>query len=203
VPEGHLALEPDAAVEAAERVGYPVAMKIVSPDIIHKSDAGGVKLHLSDAEQVMDAFDLLTLRFQRHSPEGRLEGIYVEKMCPRGLEVVIGFRRDPQFGPILLFGLGGIFVEALKDEAGYLAPITADEAMQMLKGTCSFELLAGARGQPGADVAALARGLQRISQLATDFTEIAELEINPFIITAKESEPIVVDARMVLAETQK
>lgn len=203
VPEGHLAMEPAAAVEAAERVGYPVAMKIVSPDIIHKSDAGGVKLHLSDAEQVLDAFDLLTLRFQRHSPEGRLEGIYVEKMCPRGLEVVIGFRRDPQFGPILLFGLGGIFVEALKDEAGYLAPITADEAAQMLKGTRSYDLLAGARGQPGVDVSAVARGLQRISQLATDFTEIQELEINPFIITAKGSEPIVVDARMVLADTQK
>jgi len=203
VPEGHLAMEPGSAVEAAERVGYPVAMKIVSPDIIHKSDAGGVKLRLSDAEQVLDAFDLLTLRFQRHSPDGRLEGIYVEKMCPRGLEVVIGFRRDHQFGPILLFGLGGIFVEALKDEAGYLAPITADEAMQMLKGTRSYDLLAGARGQPGVDVTAVARGLQRISQLATDFTEIAELEINPFIITAKGSEPIVVDARMVLADTQR
>jgi acetyltransferase len=203
VPEGHLAMEPDAAVEAAERVGYPVAMKIVSPDIIHKSDAGGVKLRLSEAEQVLDAFDLLTLRFQRHSPEGRLEGIYVEKMCPRGLEVVIGFRRDPQFGPILLFGLGGIFVEALKDEAGYLAPVTADEAMQMLMGTRSYELLVGARGQPSVDVSAVARGLQRISQLATDFNEIAELEINPFIITAKGSEPIVVDARMVLAEPQR
>ena len=203
VPEGHLAMEPDAAVEAAERVGYPVAMKIVSPDIIHKSDAGGVKLRLSDAEQVLDAFDLLTLRFQRHSPQGRLEGIYVEKMCPRGLEVVIGFRRDPQFGPILLFGLGGIFVEALKDEAGYLAPITADEATQMLKGTRSYDLLVGARGQPGVDVSAVARGLQRISQLATDFTEIQELEINPFIITARGSEPIVVDARMVLSDAQK
>ena len=203
VPEGHLAMEPDAAVEAAERVGYPVAMKIVSPDIIHKSDAGGVKLHLSNAEQVLDAFDLLSLRFQRHSPGGRLEGIYVEKMCPRGLEVVIGFRRDPQFGPILLFGLGGIFVEALKDEAGYLAPITADEATQMLKGTRSYDLLVGARGQPGVDVSAVARGLQRISQLATDFTEIQELEINPFIITARGSEPIVVDARMVLSDAQK
>jgi acetyl coenzyme A synthetase (ADP forming)-like protein len=203
VPEGMLALDAYAATDAAERIGYPVAMKIVSPDIIHKSDAGGVKLHLSDAEQVLDAYDLLTLRFARHAPDARLEGIYVEKMCPRGLEVVIGMRRDPQFGPIMLFGLGGIFVEALKDEAGYLAPITAEEAMQMLRGTRSFELLAGARGQPGVDVAAVARGLQRISQLATDFNEIAELEINPFIITAKGSEPIVVDARMVLAETQR
>jgi acetyltransferase len=174
-------------------------MKIVSPDIIHKSDAGGVKLHLSDAEQVLDAYDLLTLRFARYAPEARLEGIYVEKMCPRGLEVVIGMRRDPQFGPILLFGLGGIFIEALKDEAGYLAPITAEEAMQMLMGTRSYELLAGARGQPGADTSAIARGLQRVSQLATDFSEIAELEINPFTIMAGGGEPIVVDARMVLS----
>jgi acetyl coenzyme A synthetase (ADP forming)-like protein len=199
VPEGMLALDADAATDASERIGYPVAMKIVSPDIIHKSDAGGVKLHLSDAEQVLDAYDLLTLRFARHAPDARLEGIYVEKMCPRGLEVVIGMRRDPQFGPILLFGLGGIFVEALKDEAGYLAPITAEEAMQMLSGTRSYELLAGARGQPGADTTAIARGLQRISQLATDFPEIAELEINPFTVTTVGGEPIVVDARMVLS----
>lgn len=203
VPEGMLALDAEAARDAAGRIGYPVAMKIVSPDIIHKSDAGGVKLHLSDAEQVLDAYDLLTLRFARHAPDARLEGIYVEKMCPRGLEVVIGMRRDHQFGPILIFGLGGIFIEALKDEAGYLAPITAEEAMQMLSGTRSYQLLTGARGQPGADTAAIARSLQRISQLATDLPEIAELEINPLTVTGGGGEPIVVDARMVLSDVDR
>ncbi|MBW1806687.1 MAG: acetate--CoA ligase family protein [Deltaproteobacteria bacterium] len=199
VPEGYLAKDAVAAIEAAERVGYPVAMKIVSPDIIHKSDVGGVKLHLSDPEQVQDTYDLLSLRIQRRAPEARLEGIYIEKMCPLGLEVVVGMRRDPQFGPMLMFGLGGIFVEELKDEACYLAPITADEAMQMLMGTRSYRLLEGARGQAGVDVSAIAKGMQRMSQLVTDFPQISELEINPFTVGEAGSEPVVVDARMIIS----
>lgn len=203
VPEGYLAKEAVAAIEAAERIGYPVAMKIVSPDIIHKSDVGGVKLHLSDPEQVQDAFDLLSLRIQRRAPEARLEGIYIEKMCPHGLEVVVGMRRDPQFGPMLMFGLGGIFVEELKDEACHLAPITADEAMQMLRGTRSYSLLQGARGQAGVDVTAIARGMQRLSQLVTDFSQITELEINPFTVGEAGSEPVVVDARMIISDVNQ
>ena len=202
VPAGVLVTEREDAVEAAERLGYPGAMKIVSPDVVHKSDVGGVRLSVSDPEQVLDSFDLLTLRVQRHAPGARLEGLYLERMCPRGVEVVLGMRRDPQFGPILLFGLGGIFVEELEDVAAGLAPITADEAVQMLTGTRSYQMLARSRGAAEIDLDELAGGLQRISQLATDVPSLAELEINPFTLLGKGRTAMVVDARMSLLEQE-
>lgn len=199
VPPGEVALSVDDAVEIAQRVGYPVAIKIVSPDIIHKSDFGGVRLHLTNAEAVRDAYDLMMLRIQRRAPEARLEGVYVEKMAARGREVIIGMTRDPQFGPMLMFGLGGIFVEIMKDVTFHLAPITAEEAMQMLMGTRSYALLKGARGQAGVDLPGIANGLQRISQLVTDFPQITELDINPFIVGEVGTEPVVADARMTIS----
>jgi len=198
VPSGHLATSIDEAVDVAERVGYPVAMKIVSPDIIHKSDFGGVRLNLSNADRVRDAFDLMMLRIGRRVPDAELDGVYVEKMCTRGRETILGMTRDPQFGPMLMFGLGGIFVEVMKDVAFHLAPITADEAMQMLLGTRSYTLLKGVRGESGVDIAAIARGIQQVSQLATDFPQIVEMDINPFIVGAVGTEPVVADARMTL-----
>jgi len=201
VPEGALATTVDEAIDVAERVGFPVAMKIVSPDVIHKSDMGGVRLNLADPEAVRDAFDLMMLRIRRQLPEARLDGAYVERMCSRGREIIIGMSRDPQFGPMLMFGLGGIFVEVMKDVTFYLAPITADEAMQMLMTTRSYKLLKGARGQSGVDLNAIATGLQRISQLTTDYPQIAELDINPFIVGEVGTEPFVADARMTLTET--
>ncbi len=200
VPEGALARTVDEAVDVAGRVGYPVAMKIVSPDVVHKSDMGGVRLHLADADAVRDAFDLMMLRIRRALPEARLTGVYVERMCARGREVILGMTRDPQFGPMLMFGLGGIFVEVMKDVTFHLAPITNDEAMQMLLGTRSYALLEGARGQSGVDLSAIATGLQRISQLVTDFSQILELDINPFIVGQTGTDPFVADARMTLAE---
>lgn len=199
VPPGRLAGTAIEAVEIADRVGYPVAMKIASPQIVHKSDLGGVQLNLGTPTQVRDAFELMMMRIPKRAPEARLDGAYVEKMCGRGTEVIIGMTRDPQFGPMLMFGLGGIFVEVMKDVTFYLAPITADEAMQMLMGTRSYALLRGARGKEAVDLRAIASGLQRISQLATDFPEIAELDINPFIVGEVGSEPIVADARITLA----
>ncbi len=201
VPEGALATTVDEAIDVAERVGFPVAMKIVSPDVVHKSDMGGVRLNLADPEAVRDAFDLMMLRIRRQLPEARLDGAYVERMCSRGREIIIGMSRDPQFGPMLMFGLGGIFVEVMKDVTFYLAPITADEAMQMLMATRSYKLLKGARGQSGVDLNAIATGLQRISQLTTDFPQISELDINPFIVGEVGTEPFVADARMTLTET--
>ena len=199
VPAGYVAASADEAADAAGRLGYPVAMKIVSPDIIHKSDLGGVRLALSNADEVRDAFELMTLRIGRRAPEAHLVGVYVEKMCARGREVILGMTRDPQFGPMLMFGLGGIFVEVMKDVTFHLAPITADEAMQMLMGTKSYPLLAGARGQAGVDMAAIARCIQRISQLATDFPGIVEMDINPLMVGEIGTEPSVADARMTLS----
>ncbi len=196
---GQLARSADEAVDIAERIGYPVVLKISSPDIIHKSDFGGVRINLANAEQVRDAFDLMMLRIQRRAPNAFIRGGFVEKMGTRGREVILGMTRDPQFGPMLMFGLGGIFVEVMKDVTFHLAPITADEAMQMLKGTRSYALLKGARGQSPVDLDAIAGALQRISQLATDYPEIMELDINPFIVGPVGTDAYVADARMTLA----
>ena len=195
---GQLARTADEAVDIAERIGYPVVLKISSPDIIHKSDFGGVRINLANAEQVRDAFDLMMLRIQRRAPNAYIRGGFVEKMGTRGREVILGMTRDPQFGPMLMFGLGGIFVEVMKDVTFHLAPITADEAMQMLKGTRSYALLKGARGQSPVDLDAIAGALQRISQLATDYPEITELDINPFIVGPVGTDAYVADARMTL-----
>jgi acetyltransferase len=197
---GELAADANAAIEIAGRIGYPVVLKIVSPDIIHKSDVGGVRVNLANAEQVRDAFDLMMLRVQRVAPGAVIRGGYVEKMGARGREVILGMTRDPQFGPMLMFGLGGIFVEVMKDVTFNLAPITAEEAMQMLKSTRSYALLKGARGQAAVDLHAIAAALQRISQIATDYPQITELDINPFIVGEVGQEAYVADARMTLKE---
>ena len=198
IPEGYLATGVEEAVELAGRIGYPVAMKIVSPDIVHKSDIGGVRLNINNRDEVQDSFDLMTMRIGQRAPDAWLEGVYVEKMMNKGLEVIIGMNRDPQFGPMLMFGLGGIFVEAMKDIAFHLAPITLVEALQMLKATRSYEILKGKRGHEEVDLAAIAIGLQRISQLTTDFPQITELDINPFIVGEIGVDPVVADARMTL-----
>ncbi|MBE7500993.1 MAG: acetate--CoA ligase family protein [Verrucomicrobiales bacterium] len=195
---GNLATNADQAVETANRIGYPVVLKISSPEIVHKSDFGGVRINLANSEQVRDAFDLMMLRVQRRAPNAYIRGAYVEKMGNRGREVILGMTRDPQFGPLLMFGLGGIFVEVMKDVTFHLAPITAEEAMQMLKGTRSYALLKGARGQAPVDLNAIASALQRISQLATDYPEIKELDINPFIVGEVGADAYVADARMTL-----
>ena len=200
VPAGFLANSPEEAVEIGERIGFPVALKVVSPDIIHKSDIGGVRLNLIDAAAVRDAFDLMMLRVGQKAPRAMIEGIYVEKMVDRGLEVIIGMNRDPQFGPMLMFGLGGIFVEVMKDVTFHLAPISEADALTMLKSTRSYEILEGRRGQKGVDLSAIAQGLQRISQLTTDFPQISELDINPFIVGEIGKNPIVADARMTLRQ---
>ena len=199
VPAGQVANSPEEAIIAAEKIGFPVAMKIVSPDILHKSDVGGIKLQISSLEEVRDTFDLLTLRVNRQAPYARLFGVYVEKMCARGMEVVLGMKCDPHFGPMLIFGLGGIFVDVLKDFSCYLAPITAEEALQMLKETRSYSMLKDARGQSDIDLKPIASGLQRISQMATDFPQISELNINPYIVGGVGTGPVVVDARITLA----
>jgi acetyltransferase len=198
IPDGKLASSSDEAIEIAKRVGFPAAMKIVSPDIVHKTDLGGVQLNLASAGKVRDAYDLMMLRIREKAPDARIEGVYVEKMVDTGLEVIIGMSRDPQFGPMLMFGLGGIFVEVMKDVTFHLAPITSEEAVQMLLATRSYEILKGKRGQKGVDLEAIANGLQRISQLTTDFPEIQELDINPFIVGEIGGTAVVADARMTL-----
>jgi len=200
VPKGGLAITGDEALELARQLGYPVAMKIASPDVIHKSDAGGVKLNLMNGEAVRDAFDLMMLRIRQRVPGARIEGVYIEQMCRRGREVILGMTRDPQFGPMLMFGIGGIFVEVMKDVTFNIAPITRDEATEMLESTKSYALLKGVRGLREVDLSAIAEALQRISQLVTEFPEIAELDINPFMVGEVGEASIAADARITIRD---
>ncbi|MCL5736161.1 MAG: acetate--CoA ligase family protein [Actinobacteria bacterium] len=199
VPDGRLVSTVEEAIEVGSQLGYPLAMKIVSPDIIHKSDVGGVKLGLNTRREVADSFELMMVRVARMAPQAFLEGVYLERMVPKGREVILGMTRDPQFGPMLMFGLGGVFVDIMQDVTFHLAPITSAEAMGMLVGTRSFRLLEGFRGEEGVDITVIAEALQRISQLVTDFPQIAELDINPFMVGGPGEKPVVVDARIKLA----
>ena len=200
IPNGEICVSADQTVEMAEYIGYPVAMKIVSGDIIHKSDIGGVKINLHNSEAVRDAYDLMMMRIKRLLPDIRLEGVYVEEMASKGREVILGMSRDPQFGPMMMFGLGGIFVEVMKDVSFNLAPITKDEAMQMLEATKSYEYLSGIRGQAAVDIESIAIGLQRMSQLVTDFPQIKEMDINPFIVGTAGVQSVAADARITLSD---
>jgi acetyltransferase len=200
VQPGQLAATAAEAVEAAGKLGYPIVMKIASPDVIHKSDVGGVKLNLNSPTAVLDAYDLMMMRIGARMPDARINGVYVEKMCESGREVILGMVRDPQFGPMLMFGLGGIFVEVMKDVTFHIAPITQDEARQMLESTKSFALLKGVRGEAGVDFDAIATSLQRISQLVTDFPQIVEMDINPFIVGSLGRVSVAADARITLKE---
>jgi acetate---CoA ligase (ADP-forming) len=199
VPEGRMVTTVGEAVEAALQLGFPLAMKIVSPDIVHKSDVGGVKLNVTTRQDVADSFQLMMLRVAEQVPDAFLEGVYLERMVAKGREIILGMTRDPQFGPMLMFGLGGIFVEVMQDVSFHLAPITSAEAMSMLMGTRSYRVLEGFRGEARVDIVVIAEALQRISQLVTDFPQIDELDINPFMVGGPGEESVVVDARIQLS----
>jgi acetyl coenzyme A synthetase (ADP forming)-like protein len=199
VPASHLATTPDEAAAAAEEMGYPVVLKVASPDILHKTDVGGVKLHLGSAGDVRDAFDLIVYRANRYLPEARIWGCLVQKMVPGGREVLIGMSRDPQFGPLVAFGLGGIYVEALKDVVFRVAPFSRTDAQEMVREIRSYPLLEGVRGEPPADHAAMVDALCRVSQLVTDFPEIVEMDINPLMVFEEGEGAVALDMRLVLA----
>ena len=201
VPEGRIAGSSGEAVDIAKYIGFPVAMKVVSPDVLHKSDVGGIKLGISSPEEVQDTFDLISLRVARRAPKARLRGIYIEKMTTEGLHTVMGMISDPRFGPILMFGLGGTIVDRLEGSSCFLAPITAEEAFQMLSESHSYMLLKKTRSTHDVDIDAIITGLQRTSQLVTDFPQIKELHIDPFIVGRTGTGAVVVDARISLLRT--
>lgn len=184
------------AANIADQFGYPVVLKIWSPDIIHKSDVGGVKVRLENAQEVMDAFDLMMFRIPKKLPNAKILGVLVQQMCGGGKELILGMNRDPHFGPLMMFGMGGTMVEVMHDVAFYLAPLTAEEAKQMLVSTRTYKMLTGARGQKSVDIDAVAEALQRLSQLVTEFPEIQEMDINPFMVGPAGTTPVAVDARI-------
>jgi len=199
VPKSKLATTPEEAVQFAEEIGYPVVMKIASPDILHKSDIGGIKVGVTGAGNVRDAFDLLVYRAQRFMPDAQIWGVQVQEMVTGAKEIIIGMNRDPQFGPMIMFGLGGIYVEVLKDVTFRIAPVTAQEAREMVGEIRSHHLLEGVRGERAADIDAIVDCILRISQLVTDFPEIVELDINPLLVREAGGGAIAVDMRLVLS----
>jgi len=198
LPKAMLAHSPDEAVRLAAEIGYPVVMKIASRDILHKSDIGAVKLGLANPTDVRDAYELIDYRARRHNPDADIWGVLVQQMIVGGKEVIIGMSRDPQFGPLLMFGLGGIYVEVMKDVVFRIAPIDRNEARQMVESIRSYPLLKGVRGEPPTDVDAIIDTILRVSQLVTDFPGIVELDVNPLIVHEAGQGGTVLDARIIL-----
>lgn len=195
-----LAENENQAVKAARKIGFPVVLKIVSPDVLHKFDFGGVKLNLRDSQAVRCAYREICENVHSNNPKARILGMIVEEMAPEGKEVILGMNRDPQFGPILMFGMGGIYVEALEDVTFRLAPIRELTAEMMIKRTRTHKILEGYRGGPVYDTEAIATCLKRLSQLVVDFEEIEELDINPLIVYEKGRGCRIVDARIILRQ---
>jgi len=189
------------AVEAAQKIGLPVALKIASPDILHKFDFGGVKLNLKNKNEVLKAYHEILENILAKKPEAKIRGVIVEEMASKGKEIILGMNRDPQFGPILMFGLGGIYVEVLEDVTFRLAPIRELTANVMITSTKTYKILEGFRGEPAYDTEAVAECLKRLSQLVIDFEDIKELDINPLIVYEKGKGCAIVDARIILGSS--
>ncbi|MER7998275.1 acetate--CoA ligase family protein [Streptomyces sp. NPDC095613] len=190
----------DEAVALADRIGFPVAMKIVSPQILHKTDAGGVRIGLNSAAEVRSAFSAIVTNARAYDPEARILGVQIQQMVPAGTEVLVGTVTDPTFGKIVAFGLGGVLVEVLKDVTFRLAPTTRDDALSMLDGIRAADVLRGVRGSAGVDRDALAELVVTVSRLAADFPEIVEVDLNP--VFASESGVMAADVRILLTDEQ-
>jgi acetate---CoA ligase (ADP-forming) len=184
----------DEAVAAAHEVGMPVVIKIDSPDIVHKTDVGGVALDLRTEEDVRTAFDAMVKRVAQRQPDARIDGVLVERFVRGGRETIIGVSQDPSFGPVIMFGLGGIYVEALRDVAFRIQPVSDIDAHEMVRGIRGVRLLEGMRGEAPADMAAIEETIQRVSQLVGEHAGIIEMDINPFVVL--EQGGIAVDARI-------
>lgn len=184
------------AVEFAQKIGYPVVLKIVSPDVIHKSDVGGVIVNLEDAKDVQKAYEQIMDSVKKHKPKAKIVGVLVQEMAPQSTEIIVGATKDPQFGPTLMFGLGGIFVEILKDVTFRIAPITEDEAREMITAVKAYPLLKGYRNAPQADIEAIVEILLNTSRLVMEHQEIKELDLNPIMVYEKGAKTV--DARIIL-----
>ncbi len=184
------------AVEAAKRIGYPVAMKIISPDVVHKIDVGGVKLDLNRDQDVSEAFDEILKNVNAQVPGARIEGVLLQEYITGGTETIIGIHRDPKFGPLLMFGLGGIYVEAYRDVSFRLAPIRELSADNMISQIRGSKILQGFRGQPPADTKSIAECIERLSQMSIELPDVAELDVNPLVAFANGCKAL--DARIIV-----
>ena len=191
-----LATSSEEAVTMAVEVGFPAVMKIVSPDVIHKSDAGGVKLNISDGAAAAGSYDDIIQAVGGAVPKAVIEGVLIAPMISGGVEVIMGMLRDPQFGPAVMFGLGGIFVEILKDVVFEIAPVERAAAERMIKSIKGYPLLAGARGSQPCHLESLIDIVTGLSRLALELPEIKEIDLNPVLATPERS--FCLDARLLL-----
>jgi len=186
----------EEAVDAAREIGFPVVLKIVSPQVLHKSDAGGVLIDIGDEDRVRAGYNRILENVRANVPDAEITGILVQEMAPSSTEVIVGSTKDPTFGPTIMFGLGGIFVEILRDVAFRLAPITQADAEEMIREIRSYKILEGARGMPRADQEAIAEILLNTSRMLVECPEIKELDMNPVLVYEKGAK--IVDARIIL-----
>ncbi len=198
VAMAHLAKKAKKAVEIADELGYPVVMKIVSTGISHKSDVGGVVVGLRDAKAVRKAYKEMLERVAEAAPNAKIDGVAIQSMAKQGTEIIVGSTTDPQFGPVLMFGLGGVFVEVLKDVAFRVVPLEERDAKQMVREIKGLPILQGVRGQEPADLEAIEALILRVSDFIEAHPEIAELDLNP--VFAYSDGALAVDARIVLTE---
>ncbi|RLI50737.1 MAG: acetyl-CoA synthetase [Candidatus Thorarchaeota archaeon] len=203
IPPYETATTADEAVEKARRIGFPVVLKILSKDILHKSDAGGVKINLKSEEAVRAAFEEIMENARRYGAETGIEvdlsrGVFISSFAEMGTEVIIGVTRDPQFGHALMFGLGGIFVEVLKDVTFRLIPLSESDAREMVGEIKAAKILEGIRGQPPRDVDALVRVIMSVSKMVEENPEIRELDCNPTFVYERGKGALVVDARILI-----
>ncbi len=197
VAEAHLATDAEEAAKAAKKVGFPVVIKIVSPDITHKSDVGGVRVGLESKKEVKQAFEEMMAAVGAKQPDARIEGVAVQAMAPAGVEVIVGVSKDPQFGHVIMFGLGGVLVEVLKDVAFRIVPLETRDARQIVREIKGYPVLEGVRGQPPADVAALESLILKLSEFVEANPQVEELDLNPVFVYSDGV--IAVDARIVIA----
>jgi acyl-CoA synthetase (NDP forming) len=196
VVQTRLARTKKEAVLQSQRIGFPVVLKIVSPDVIHKSDSGGVKLDLNNVTEVKTAYSEMIKTISQQYPDAVIHGVSVQKMVRPGTEVIVGTSKDPQFGPVIMFGLGGIFVEVLKDVSFRIVPVSQRDAQEMIKEIKGYPLLQGVRGKESSDIPALVEMILKISNLVEEYPQIKELELNP--IFAYRDGAVAVDARIIL-----
>ncbi|MEM1989208.1 MAG: acetate--CoA ligase family protein, partial [Candidatus Bathyarchaeia archaeon] len=198
MPRAAVARSREEAGRIADEIGYPIAMKIVSPDIIHKTDIGGVVLGIKSRADVEENYELLVRRTRTIMPRARILGVLVQRMVPRGREVIVGAVRDPQFGPLIMFGLGGIYVDFLRDVSYRLGPLTKSETAQMIEETKAYILLRGVRGEPPSDIDAVIDVILRISQVMAQVEEISEIEVNPLFVYESGEGCLGVDIRVII-----
>ena len=197
-PKNYFARTSAEAIQAARNIGLPVVMKIISPQVIHKSDIGGVRLNLRNDDEIEEAFFEITTHARNIIPSAQIYGVMIQEMIKDGKEIIAGITKDPQFGHMIMFGMGGIYVEVLKDVSFRINPLSLEDAYDMIRETRTFPLLRGVRGEPEADLEAIENALLILSQMASDFPYILEADINPLLVMERGKGIVAIDARFTI-----